>query len=54
MLLVAAMAGWIFQTGCIRDIQRELEILWAPEANINNVYGSWLVHTFGPQILQFW
>lgn len=46
--------GHLFQAGCLDSIQRELDILWAPEANLNNLWGSKLIEWFGPGILQFW
>jgi len=53
---VVALLAYVFllQAGCLRDIQRELEILWAPEANLDSVYNSTLFDLFGPGILQFW
>jgi hypothetical protein len=53
-LAIAVTGGCLLQAGCLRAIQQELEILWAPEANLNLVYDSWLVDAFGPQILKFW
>lgn len=48
------MCGTLMQAGCLGSVQRELDLLWAPEANLGYVYNSSLVKWFGPQILQFW
>jgi len=48
---VVASAGWVLQAGCVRDIQRELEVLVRPEANATLIRDSFLVEVFGPEIL---
>jgi len=53
-LVLAAASGWVFQTGCIRTLQREIEILVRPEASLGLIYDSKLVDLFGPGILNFW
>ncbi len=53
ILLSAAGAG-LFQAGCLRAIQQEQELLWAPEANLGLVNSSMLVKLFGPGVLNFW
>lgn len=53
-LLLALACGSLFQAGCLGGIQRELDLLWAPEANLNWVQNSVLVNWFGPSILKFW
>ena len=50
-LLMLVMGSWILQAGCIRDIQREFEVLFRPEANPTLIHGSFLVDLFGPEIL---
>jgi hypothetical protein len=46
------MGSWLLQAGCIRDIQREIEVLFAPEANPTLIHNSALVDFFGPEILR--
>ncbi|UCD29243.1 MAG: hypothetical protein JSV03_01815 [Planctomycetota bacterium] len=50
-LLMLAAGCWLLQAGCIRDIQREFEVLFRPEANPTLIHDSYLVDTFGPEIL---
>ncbi|MBI4580663.1 MAG: hypothetical protein HY718_13225 [Planctomycetes bacterium] len=52
--LLAAAGGWLLQAGCLRDVQREIDLLRSPEGSLDQVYDSWLVNTFGPKVLQFW
>lgn len=52
-LLMSSMGGWLFQTGCLRTMQNEIDLLLAPEANLDYVHQSGLVKTFGPEILNF-
>jgi len=56
MLLAMAMGMSVYALpmGCLRTVQQELEVLWAPEANLNLVNNSILVDWFGPGILKFW
>lgn len=51
---VIALSGTLFQAGCLRAVQQNLELLWAPEANLNFVWNSALVDWFGPGVLKFW
>ena len=51
-LSVLAMSGWLFQAGCIRTIQQELEVLLRPEANSTLIRESFLVDFFGPEIIK--
>ena len=50
-VLVLGAGGWVCQGGCIGDIQRELEVLFRPEANPTLIRGSFLVDLLGPEIL---
>ena len=50
-LLILGMGSWLLQAGCIRDIQREIEVLFRPEANPTLIHDSFLVDFFGPEIL---
>lgn len=52
-LLVAA-CGTLTQVGCLGTMQRELDLLWSPEANLGYFRNSFLVDWFGAGILQFW
>jgi hypothetical protein len=52
MLILAY--GSLLQAGCLRNVQNELDLLWAPAANLNYVYESALVNWFGPGVLKFW
>jgi hypothetical protein len=49
-----AVGGQLLQTGCIGAIQREIEILGAPEAALGEISNSLLVKIFGAGVLQFW
>lgn len=51
---VIGVSGTLFQAGCLRGVQQSLELLWAPDANLNLVYNSGLIDLFGPGILKFW
>lgn len=53
-LLMTVLAGSAFQTGCAREVQKELALLFSPESNLNYVDDSRLVDWFGPGVLQFW
>jgi len=48
------LASWpIFQGGCIGDIQREMEVLFATEANPTLIHDSDIVERFGLDFLKF-
>ena len=49
MMLAAGSCLW--QAECIRDIQREIDLLYRPEANLAFIRESVLVDIFGPWIL---
>ena len=51
-LLILGMGSWLLQAGCIRDLQREIEVLFSPEANSIFIHDSFLVDIFGPEILR--
>ena len=53
-ILLAVAGACLFQSGCMRTLQRELDLLTRPEPNLNMVYDSVLVDVFGPGILEFW
>lgn len=53
-LVALAMSGWVFQAGCLRIVQQELDLLWRPEANLGLLNSSVLVDLFGPAVLRFW
>ncbi len=53
-LLIVAAGGGLFQVGCLRTVQQNLDLLFAPEANLESVYQSQLVDIFGPDVLMFW
>ena len=53
-LLACAAGAQLLQTSCIGNLQREMEILGAPEANLGQIYNSVLVNWFGPGVLNFW
>jgi len=53
-LVTSAMGIWILQSGCIRDVQRELEVLFATEANLDFIQDSFIVNLLGPQILKLY
>ncbi len=53
-LAIPALVAVLPQTACLRTISREMEILYAPEANLDLVYDSLLVKWFGPGVLEFW
>ena len=42
------------QAGCLGSLQRELDLLWSPEASLGFIRNSTLVDWFGAGILQFW
>ena len=48
---LAGLGGWVLQAGCIRGIQRELEVLLRTEANPTLIWDSVLVDVLGPKIL---
>ena len=50
-LLLLAAGGWLAQAGCLRDIQREIDLLYRPEANLEFIRDSVLVDIFGHWIL---
>jgi len=45
------LGGWMWQAGCIRAYQREIEVLLAPAASPLLIRDSFLVDLFGPAIL---
>ena len=49
---MVAGGSCLWLQGCIRDVQRELEVLIRPEANLLLVPTSFLVNTFGVDILR--
>jgi len=53
-ILISGIGGLLMANGCLINAQRELDLLWAPDANIDYARQSWLVKTFGPGILNFW
>ena len=50
-VLMAGAGSCVLQAECIRDIQREIDLLYRPEANLAFVRESVLVDLFGPEIL---
>jgi len=52
-LLMVGMSWHLLQTGCVRDLQREMEVLFAPEANSTLLYDSWVFNRLGPDFLAF-
>ncbi len=53
--LIWAAAAWpLLQAGCVRGLQREMEVLFALEGSMNLVRQSVLVDWLGPQFLKFW
>ncbi|HOQ87652.1 MAG TPA: hypothetical protein PL151_03035 [Phycisphaerae bacterium] len=54
LAMTMGMSVYALPMGCLRTVQQELEVLWAPEANLNLVNNSILVDWFGPGILKFW
>jgi hypothetical protein len=53
LLLASAMGGWVFQVGCLRNVQNELDVFFSPESMLNYAHQSWLVNNF-PGVLKFW
>ena len=51
-VILLSMSGWLFQAGCARIVQQELEVLIAPNASSTLINGSFLVNIFGPGVLQ--
>jgi hypothetical protein len=51
-MVVLGASGWLFQAGCARNIERELEVLVVPGANGALIHSSYLVDLFGPRILE--
>jgi len=51
-ILCAGTCGG-FYDGCSGAIQRELEVLAAPESNATLIPQSTLVDLFGPQVIKF-
>ncbi len=49
---LVGMSGWLFQAGCARAITQELEVLFAAVASPTQIYDSFLVNRFGPEILR--
>ena len=52
--MIASASGLLLGNTCLMNAQRNLDLLYAPEANLNFVHQSWLVKNFGPGILKFW
>ncbi len=50
----AAVGLQVLQTGCIRSLQREMEVLFALEGSMQLVRESLMVDRLGPQFLKFW
>ncbi|GMU22116.1 MAG: hypothetical protein AMXMBFR13_22040 [Phycisphaerae bacterium] len=51
---ITLLAGsWMLQAGCVRILQQEIEVLFAPDANPSLIRGSFLVNALGPQILSW-
>jgi hypothetical protein len=44
--------GWLMQSNCLGAIQREFEVLLAPQSNPALLRHSILLELFGPSILQ--
>lgn len=51
---VVGLHGSLLELGCTRNFYREIEVLFATEANLNLVRDSVLVNWLGPQILNWW
>jgi hypothetical protein len=52
LVLVAMVAGWLCQTSCITNVEREIEVLRAPLSSPSILGQSVLLDLFGPQILK--
>lgn len=52
--LMVAMHTSLLQLACMRGWQREIEVLFATEANLGMVRDSFLVNLLGPGILRWW
>jgi hypothetical protein len=50
--MTLAVSGWLFQAGCIQQLQQELEVLFRLEASPNLIRDSFVVDWFGPSLLQ--
>lgn len=44
---------WLFEGGCLGFVQRELEVLMAPQSNPTLIRTSLLYEVFGPGFLSF-
>ncbi len=54
-LLAALTAGSLYGSECAQNVQRELEVFAAPEANTEFFYDSYLMnHSWGQQLVKFW
>lgn len=52
--IVMICAGWqLLQGGCLGDIQREMEVLFATEASPALLHDSAIVDRFGLEFLKF-
>lgn len=51
---MVAMHTSLLQLACMRGWQREIEVLFATEANLGMVRDSFLVNLLGPGILRWW
>lgn len=49
-----AGCGGLFQAGCIRNFQREMDVLFSPAANPTLLNNSLIVDTLGYRFLKFW
>lgn len=53
-LVLLAGGGGLFLVGCLRDFQREVEVLFAPEAVGPAIRQSWIFNQLGPGFIKFW
>jgi len=51
--ILALGAYWSFLDGCAANIQRELEVLAAPQSSATLINDSVLVDWFGPQVIKY-
>jgi len=52
-LAIVALSGQLFMSGCVRNLQQEIEVLLAPAANPTLLYDSWVFNQFGPRFMVF-
>jgi hypothetical protein len=50
-LALLGMSGWLFQAGCVRIVEQQIQVLFSPDAVPTLIYDSPLVNFFGPGIL---